>query len=127
MSLKPLLFGLALSTACVSVAWAQVTSADIVGNYTIVKGVNPDGSTYDGTVKISPDASGGVTIRWDDGSVGLGMIEGNKLYVGMVYEKRSVVMAMVMAVLAAMRAPLRMPGRPAGRMTRRKRWRPRAP
>ena len=94
MSLKPLLFGLALSTACITGAWAQVTSADIVGNYKIVKGVNPDGSEYDGTVKISPDASGGVTVRWDDGSVGLGMIEGNKLYIGMVYEKRSVVMSM---------------------------------
>lgn len=74
--------------------WAQATSADIVGRYVITKGVNMDGSTYDGTVQITPDASGGVSVRWDDGSVGLGLIEGNKLYVGMVYEKRSVVMSM---------------------------------
>lgn len=75
-------------------ALAQISTADIAGRYTIVKGLNPDGSTYDGTVTISPDASGGVTVRWDDGSVGLGLIEGNRLYVGMVYEKRAVVMSM---------------------------------
>lgn len=77
-----------------SPAFAQVVSAEIVGKYNIVKGVNPDGSEYDGQVTIKPDASGGVTIVWDDGSIGLGMIEGNRLYVGMVYEKRSVVMSM---------------------------------
>lgn len=93
MLLKPLLVGFVLSVASVSSAWAQFTSADIVGNY-IVKGTDLDGSAYDGTVKITPDASGGVTIRWDDGSVGLGMIEGSKLYVGMVYEKRAIVMSM---------------------------------
>lgn len=75
-------------------AMAQVTSADIVGTYNIVKGLNPDGSSYDGTVTLSPDASGGVTVRYDDGSTGIGMIEGNRLFVGMVYEKRAVVMAM---------------------------------
>ncbi len=93
MLLKSLLVSLALSTAFVSSAWAQFTSADIVGNY-LVKGTDIDGTSYDGTVKITPDASGGVTIRWDDGSVGLGMIEGSKLYVGMVYEKKSIVMSM---------------------------------
>lgn len=94
MSLKLLFFGLAISTACISGAWAQVTSAELVGTYKIVKGIDQDGASYDGTVKITPDASGGVTVRWDDGGVGLGMIEGNKLYVGMVYDKRSLVMSM---------------------------------
>lgn len=75
-------------------AWAQVTASEIAGKYTITKGVNLDGSEYDGTVTLQPDASGGVTVRWDDGSIGLGMIEGNRLYVGMVFEKRSVVMSM---------------------------------
>jgi hypothetical protein len=93
MLLKPVLVSLALSFACVSSTWAQFTSADIVGNY-IVKGTDLDGSSYDGTVSIKPDASGGVSIRWDDGSTGLGMIEGSKLYVGMVYEKRSIIMSM---------------------------------
>ena len=94
MLLKPILFGLALSTASISAAWAQFTTADIIGNYKIIKGIDQDGATYDGTVQISPDASGGVTVRWDDGSIGLGMIEGSKLYVGMVYEKRSIIMSM---------------------------------
>lgn len=94
MPLKSFLIGLALSIGCISGALAQVTSADIVGRYTIIRGVDQDGATYNGTVQITPDASGGVTVRWDDGSVGLGMIEGSKLYVGMVYEKRAIVMSM---------------------------------
>ncbi len=93
MFLKSLLVCLALSGTVATNAWAQFTSADIVGNY-LVKGTDLDGTSYDGTVKITPDASGGVTVLWDDGSIGLGIIEGSKLYVGMVYEKRSIVMSM---------------------------------
>jgi hypothetical protein len=74
--------------------FAQITNSELAGKYDIIKGVNPDGTTYDGSLTIKPDASGGVTIIWDDGSIGLGMIEGNKLYVGMVFEKRSLVMSM---------------------------------
>lgn len=95
--MKKQLFALSLAGAVLlaplSVATAQ-TSADIVGRYTITKGVNPDGSSYEGKVVVTPDASGGVTVRWDDGSVGLGMIDNGKLYVGMVFEKKSVIVAM---------------------------------
>lgn len=89
-----LIFAL-LGTLLLDSAWAQqLSSADIVGKYQIVKGVNPDGSTYDGSLTVKSDASGGVTVTWDDGSVGLGMIEGNRLYIGLVFEKRSMVMAL---------------------------------
>ena len=95
--MKKQLFALGLAGAVLlaplSVATAQ-TSADIVGRYTITKGVNLDGSSYEGKVVVTPDASGGVTVRWDDGSVGLGMIDNGKLYVGMVFEKKSVIVAM---------------------------------
>ncbi|MBS4098919.1 MAG: hypothetical protein KGZ83_19015 [Sulfuricella sp.] len=73
-------------------SWAQVATNSLVGSYTY-KGVNPDGSTYDGTVVLKPDASGGLEVRYDD-SVGIGMVKGNVLAIGMIYEKRSVVMWM---------------------------------
>lgn len=73
-------------------SWAQTAVANITGSYTY-KGVNPDGSTYDGTLVVKPDTSGGVEVRYDD-SVGVGMIKGNVLVIGMVYEKRSIVMWM---------------------------------
>lgn len=73
-------------------SWAQLVSANLAGSYTY-KGINPDGSTYDGALVLKADASGGVEVRYED-SVGIGMIKGNVLAVGMVYEKRSVVMWM---------------------------------
>lgn len=83
----------ALLSAAV-VAQAQTfTNTQLAGTYTITAGVMPNGGKYDGKVRIAPDASGGVSVRWDDGSTALGMIEGNRLFVGMVFERRSVVMA----------------------------------
>jgi hypothetical protein len=70
------------------------TNSQLAGTYTITNGVNNDGTKYDGKVRLTPDASGGVTVRWDDNSVGVGMIEGNRLFIGMTFERRSVVMAM---------------------------------
>ncbi len=70
------------------------TNSQLAGTYTITNGVNNDGSKYDGKVRLTPDASGGVTVRWDDNSIGVGMIEGNRLFIGMTFERRSVVMAM---------------------------------
>lgn len=71
-------------------SWAQSYNASILGTYAVT-GVNADGSTYGGDVILKPDASGGLEVRYDD-SVGVGMVKGNVLAVGMVYEKRSVVM-----------------------------------
>lgn len=91
--MKNLIFAALVALLATSTpSWAEITSANIVGTYSI-KGINQDASTYDGNVTVKPDASGGVEVRWED-SVGVGMIKGNMLVVGMVYEKRSVVMVM---------------------------------
>lgn len=91
--MKRILMAWLLGLFMLSPAWA-LSSAELVGKYDIVKGINPDGSTYDGSVVVKADVSGGVSVTWDDGSVGVGMIDGNKLVIGMVFEKRSVVMTM---------------------------------
>lgn len=89
---KLIFAALAVLLSCAAPSWAQSYNPTLLGTYAVA-GVNPDGSTYGGDVILKADKSGGLEVRYDD-SVGVGMVKGNVLAVGMVYEKRSVVMWM---------------------------------
>ena len=89
-------FALLASVTCAVPAFAQATNASLVGNYT-ANGTEPDGSKYDGAgpLAITMDKSGALELKWDGGKyVGIGQVDGNKLYVGGAADGRSVIMIM---------------------------------
>lgn len=81
----------AVLTFSANAAFAQ----SIEGQYSMV-GVNQDKSTYSGAVEIKKIGPG-YQIMWDlDGEkvYGAGMMDGGALYVGSVYDKKSIVAVM---------------------------------
>src|SRR5436305_12713143 len=63
---------------------AAIDAKDLAGK-DHVDGVNPDGSKYEGTVKIEFEKENTVKITWENdkkrNDVGLGRLEGNKLII----------------------------------------------
>lgn len=86
----------ALLTAAALTLSANVALAqNIEGAYSLA-GVNQDKTTYSGTVEVKKLGSG-YQIQWDmDGekTFGAGLLEGTTLYVGTVYDSKSVVSVM---------------------------------
>jgi len=77
-------------------AFAQVSNASMIGNY-VVTGTETDGSKYDGagTLAITMDRNGALELKWDGGKyVGIGQVEGTKLFAGGVADGRAVIMVM---------------------------------
>lgn len=77
-------------------SFAQAGNASLLGNY-VYTGTETDGSKYDGDGKlgITMDKSGALELKWDGGKyVGIGQVEGNKLFVGSVAEGKVVIMVM---------------------------------
>jgi len=76
--------------------FAQVSNTSMIGNY-IVTGTETDGSKYDGegTLAITMDRNGALELKWDGGKyVGIGQVEGTKLFAGGVADGRAVIMVM---------------------------------
>ena len=91
------IFGLALLglVAAVTPSFAQDNSK-VLGNYTVT-GTETDGSKYDGegTLAVTMDKSGALELKWDGGKyVGIGQVEGSKLFVGSLADGRVVIMVM---------------------------------
>ena len=76
-------------------AFAQVSNASMIGNYTVT-GTETDGSKYDdGTLAITMDRNGALELKWDGGKyVAIGQVEGTKLFAGGVADGRAVIMVM---------------------------------
>ncbi len=76
--------------------FAQVNNASMIGNY-VVTGTETDGSKYDGegTLAITMDKNGALELKWDGGKyVGIGQVEGTKLFAGGVADGRAIIMMM---------------------------------
>jgi len=81
--------------AAITPSLAQDNSK-VLGNY-VVSGTETDGSKYDGdgTLAVTMDKSGALELKWDGGKyVGIGQVEGGKLFVGSVAEGKVVIMVM---------------------------------
>lgn len=81
--------------AAVTPSFAQ-DNTKVLGNY-VVTGTETDGSKYDGegTLAVTMDKSGALELKWDGGKyVGIGQVEGSKLFVGSLAEGRVVIMVM---------------------------------
>jgi hypothetical protein len=71
-------------------------NASLLGNY-VVNGTESDGSKYDGEgpLAITMDKNGALELKWDNGKyVGIGQVDGNKLFVGSAAEGKVVIMVM---------------------------------
>ena len=82
--------------ACTAPALAQANNASLIGNY-VVNGTETSGKSYDGEgpLAITMDKNGALELKWDGGKyVGIGQVEGSKLYVGGAAEGRSIIMIM---------------------------------
>jgi hypothetical protein len=90
------LFVAALFAVLGLAAPALAQNAKLLGNY-VVTGTETDGSKYDGEgpLAITMDKNGALELKWDNGKyVGIGQVEGSKLFVGGVAEGRAIIMAM---------------------------------
>ncbi len=77
-------------------ALAQATNTSVLGNY-VVTGTETDGSKYDGsgTLAVTMDKSGALELKWDGGKyVGIGHVDGSKLFVGSAADGKVVLMVM---------------------------------
>ena len=75
---------------------ALAQNAKLIGNY-VVTGTETDGSKYDGEgpLAVTMDKNGALELKWDNGKyVGIGQVEGSKLFVGGVADGRAVIMVM---------------------------------
>jgi hypothetical protein len=84
------------AAAPAAAAPATATNASLLGNY-VVNGTETDGSKYDGEgpLAITMDKSGALELKWDNGKyVGIGQVEGKKLFVGSAAEGKVVIMVM---------------------------------
>ena len=71
-------------------------NASLLGDY-IVTGTETTGGPYDGPgpLAIIMDKSGALNLSWDNGKyVGVGQVQGDKLYVATFDQKRAVLMIM---------------------------------
>jgi hypothetical protein len=87
------LFAVALLSITLLAAPASAQTVNPVGNYA-VQGLDPDKTAYAGEVTVSPNGGAGFQVLWDvDGQkvYGAAMLVGNALYIGSVWDKRSVV------------------------------------
>ena len=90
------LFVAALFAVLGLAAPALAQNAKLLGNC-VVTGTETDGSKYDGEgpLAITMDKNGALELKWDNGKyVGIGQVEGSKLFVGGVAEGRAIIMAM---------------------------------
>lgn len=91
------LFALALFGVLTFAAPAfSADNASVLGNY-VVTGTETDGTKYDGegTLAVTMDKSGALELKWDGGKyVGIGQVDGNKLFIGSVAEGKVVIMVM---------------------------------
>ncbi len=77
-------------------SFAQATNASLLGNYTY-SGTETDGAKYDGDgdLAITMDKSGALELKWDGGKyVGVGQVDGSKLFVGTAAEGKVALMVM---------------------------------
>jgi hypothetical protein len=75
---------------------AAASNASLLGNY-VVNGTETDGSKYDGEgpLDITMDKNGALELKWDNGKyVGVGQVEGRRLFVGGVADGRAIIMVM---------------------------------
>ncbi|RDV04927.1 hypothetical protein [Undibacter mobilis] len=91
------IFALALLglVAAVTPSFAQ-DNTKVLGSYTVT-GTETDGAKYDGegTLAVTMDKSGALELKWDGGKyVGIGQVEGSKLFVGSVADGKVVIMVM---------------------------------
>ncbi|HWK95103.1 MAG TPA: hypothetical protein VNR39_06745 [Pseudolabrys sp.] len=91
------IFALALLglVAVATPSFAQDNSK-VLGNY-VVTGTETDGAKYDGegTLAVTMDKSGALELKWDGGKyVGIGQVEGSKLFVGSLADGKVVIMVM---------------------------------
>ena len=71
-------------------------NASLIGDY-IVTGTETSGAAYDGPgpLAIVMDKSGALNLSWDNGKyVGVGQVQGDKLFVATFDQKRAVLMIM---------------------------------
>jgi len=71
-------------------------NASLIGDY-VVNGTETDGSKYDGEgpLAVTMDKNGALELKWDNGKyVGVGQVDGNKLFVGGVADGRAIIMVM---------------------------------
>ncbi len=91
------MFGLALLglVTVVTPVLAQ-DNTKVLGNY-VVTGTETDGAKYDGegTLAVTMDKSGALELKWDGGKyVGIGQVDGSKLFVGSLADGKVVIMVM---------------------------------